>query len=821
MLRQASLLVVLLALTGGAAASDVINIGGLFSSSHEHNNVMFKYAVDAVNRDSSLLADASLAAHEEFFEYDDSFSCSRKACSLLKHGVAAIFGPQTGQTAAHVQSICEALSVPHLEYRFYFRTTHAYSTTLYPSLSTLSQAYVDVVEALQWRKFCVIYGNSETLARVQAVLQSEALDVSLRQLPDSDDYGPLLKSLRSAGVTRLMLDVELHSIYPFLQQAQGLGMTGSGYHYFITSLDLHTVELPDFSQGATITGLTLMDPSSPLVQQVTQDLSDSLRPDHGKLIPLKTEAALLYDAVHLFAKGVDNFSRSSSLKEVSLDCAGNSPWEQGTALLNYMLAAEVTGLTGLVKLNSSDFRQNVTLHIIEVTSEGLSSVGQWDLANGANYAGELTEERQQDRTLVITSVFSDPYVMLREESEQLTGNDRYEGFCVDLIHTLSEMIGFNYTIKTADDKLYGSLDNTTGEWSGMIGELVTQKADVAIGDLTVTQKRESAVDFTVPWMNLGISLLYKKPTKKPLSLFIFLYPFSVDVWIVVLAAYLAISLLIFAIARCHVWAEVRRQDRRGSPCRLTDEGRTDTCRSGAEVRERSVSTHILNALWWFLTLVMVSLYASTVGGILSVEPVESPVTSVQDLAMQTKIKYGTMHGGATWHFFRSSKIPTYQRMFASMESQRPTVYTNSYKEGVRRVQESGGLYAFMMESPNIEYTTERVCDLMQVGGLLDSKSYSFALPTGSPYKKVIDQAILNLQEDGVLEQLKKRWWKARRGGGKCAPTDSSEGSVKGVYQLDLGLVGGVFVVLVVGVALAVVVAVCEFAWKSRAQAGNK
>ena len=30
-----------------------------------------------------------------------------------------------------------------------------------------------------------------------------------------------------------------------------------------------------------------------------------------------------------------------------------------------------------------------------------------------------------------------------------------------------------------------------------------QKADLAIGDLTITYDREQAVDFTTPWMNLG------------------------------------------------------------------------------------------------------------------------------------------------------------------------------------------------------------------------------------------------------------------------------------------------------------------------------
>ena len=40
------------------------------------------------------------------------------------------------------------------------------------------------------------------------------------------------------------------------------------------------------------------------------------------------------------------------------------------------------------------------------------------------------------------------------------------------------------------------------------------------------------------------------------------------------------------------------------------------------------------------------------------------------------------------------------------------------------------MYAFLTESSSIEYVVERKCDLTQIGGLLDSKSYGIALPPG-------------------------------------------------------------------------------------------
>lgn len=80
-------------------------------------------------------------------------------------------------------------------------------------------------------------------------------------------------------------------------------------------------------------------------------------------------------------------------------------------------------------------------------------------------------------------------------------------------------------------------------------ELLDQKADLAIADLTITYDREQAVDFTMPFMNLGISILYRKPIKQPPNLFSFLSPLSLDVWIYMATAYLGVSVLLFILAR--------------------------------------------------------------------------------------------------------------------------------------------------------------------------------------------------------------------------------------------------------------------------------
>ena len=56
------------------------------------------------------------------------------------------------------------------------------------------------------------------------------------------------------------------------------------------------------------------------------------------------------------------------------------------------------------------------------------------------------------------------------------------------------------------------------------------------------------------------------------------------------------------------------------------------------------------------------------------------------------------------------------------------VFTKSNREGIERVLRESGDYAFMMESTNAEYVVERMCELTQIGGLLDNKGYGVGLP---------------------------------------------------------------------------------------------
>ena len=83
---------------------------------------------------------------------------------------------------------------------------------------------------------------------------------------------------------------------------------------------------------------------------------------------------------------------------------------------------------------------------------------------------------------------SPPYALFKESPDRLMGNEAFEGFGVELIQGIADFLSkitfcqagfshsvildFNVTLKWVDDGQYGSKNKDTGEWNGMLGEVL-------------------------------------------------------------------------------------------------------------------------------------------------------------------------------------------------------------------------------------------------------------------------------------------------------------------------------------------------------------
>uniref|UniRef100_A0A8D0Z930 Ionotropic glutamate receptor C-terminal domain-containing protein n=1 Tax=Sus scrofa TaxID=9823 RepID=A0A8D0Z930_PIG len=296
--------------------------------------------------------------------------------------------------------------------------------------------------------------------------------------------------------------------------------------------------------------------------------------------------------------------------------------------------------------------------------------------------------------------------------------------------------------------------------------------------------------------------------------FSFLDPFSPGVWLFMLLAYLAVSCVLFLVARLtpyewyspHPCAQGRcnllvNQYSLGNSLWFPVGG---FMQQGSTIAPRALSTRCVSGVWWAFTLIIISSYTANLAAFLTVQRMDVPIESVDDLADQTAIEYGTIHGGSSMTFFQNSRYQTYQRMWNYMYSKQPSVFVKSTEEGIARVLNSN--YAFLLESTMNEYYRQRNCNLTQIGGLLDTKGYGIGMPVGSVFRDEFDLAILQLQENNRLEILKRKWWE----GGKCPKEEDHRAKGLGMENI-----GGIFVVLICGLIVAIFMAMLEFLWTLR------
>uniref|UniRef100_A0A8C8JVE0 Glutamate receptor n=1 Tax=Oncorhynchus tshawytscha TaxID=74940 RepID=A0A8C8JVE0_ONCTS len=772
-------------LTMGAFPSSV-QIGGLFIRNTDQEYTAFRLAIFLHNTSPNASeAPFNLVPHVDNIETANSFAVTNAFCSQYSRGVFAIFGLYDKRSVHTLTSFCGALHISLITPSFPTEGESQFTLQLRPSIRG---ALLSLLDHYDWNKFVFLY--------------------------DTD---------RGKYLHLCIVSVGKHV---------------KGYHYIMANLGFKDINLERFMHGgANVSGFQLVDFSNPMVIKLMQRWNKLDQREYpGSDSPPKYTSALTYDGVMVMAEAFRNLRRQKvdiSRRGNAGDCLANpaAPWSQGIDMERTLKQVWLQGLTGNVQFDHYGRRVNYTMDVFELKNNGPRRMGYWTdsdklvlIQNEALNPNEIME----NRTVVVTTIMEGPYVMLKKNWELYEGNDQYEGYCVDLASEIAKHIGIKYKIAIVPDGKYGARDPETKIWNGMVGELVYGKAEIAVAPLTITLVREEVIDFSKPFMSLGISIMIKKPQKSKPGVFSFLDPLAYEIWMCIVFAYIGVSVVLFLVSRFSPYEWHTEEPEEGTDGPPSDQPPNEFgifnslwfslgafMQQGCDISPRSLSGRIVGGVWWFFTLIIISSYTANLAAFLTVERMVSPIESAEDLAKQTDIAYGTLDSGSTKEFFRRSKIAVYEKMWGYMKSAEPTVFTKNTQEGVVRVRKSKGKYAFLLESTMNEYTEQRKpCDTMKVGGNLDSKGYGVATPKGSLLRTPVNLAVLKLSESGVLDKLKNKWWYDK---GECGPTASGSKD-KSSQALSLSNVAGVFYILVGGLGLAMLVALIEFCYKSRNEA---
>ena len=134
---------------------------------------------------------------------------------------------------------------------------------------------------------------------------------------------------------------------------------------------------------------------------------------------------------------------------------------------------------------------------------------------------------------------------------------------------------------------------------------------------------------------------------------------------------------------------------------------------------KSLSGRVAATSWWYFSLIFISSYTANLVAFLTVEKLVTPIENVEDLgkesdsdeplnvlltgivcfslAKQQEIKYGSVRNGTTSAFFEKSNVSVFQHMWVIMQKSSSEVIVATNDDGVRKVRNSKGRYAFFIE----------------------------------------------------------------------------------------------------------------------------
>ncbi|XP_077360870.1 glutamate receptor 1-like [Festucalex cinctus] len=861
-MRTPLLLVLGLALAAAAATFPAsVNIGGLFpAGSHEHE--VFRFAV------TQRAADVpKLLPQMDAVDTGSSFAMTYAFCSQFAKGVHAVMGVYDQRTVNMVSSFCGSLHVSFVTPSYPALADSPFVLQLRPGLQ---EALMSLLDHFGWQRFVYMYGAHAGVSVLKKVLERAAergwqvTSVNLDAMNESG-FIQLLADLDFKKEFNVVLDCESDRLNAILSLISAQRRNLKNYQYILLNMGFVELNLTEFrALSPNVTGFQLVNWSDASVLKVQQDWINFDHKD-GKAArrALRYAGALTYDGVSVVSAAFQNLRRQRidvSRRGNAGECLGNppAPWGQGIDIQRALQQVRLDGLTGRIQFDERGHRTNFTLTVMELSRTGPRKVGVWSEQRGyINTARYRPTQEEfyglQNRTYIVTTILEAPYMMLKKNHEQLVGNDKYEGYCAELAAEIAKHVGFAYRLELVGDGKYGARDPISKMWNGMVGELVYGKADVAVAPLTITLVREQVIDFTKPFMSLGISIMIKKPTKSKPGVFSFLDPLAYEIWMCIVFAYIGVSVVLFLVSRFspYEWKKNEEEEEdeeeapptsskhaagrqlpallhnqqppkdkdKESPEHTNDFGIFNSLwfslgafmQQGCDISPRSLSGRIVGGVWWFFTLIIISSYTANLAAFLTVERMVSPIESAEDLAKQSEITYGTLDGGSTKEFFRRSKIAVFEKMWSYMRGADPSVFVKNTDEGVSRVRKSKGKYAYLLESSMNEYIEQRApCDTIKVGGNLDSKGYGVATPKGSPLRIPVNLAVLKLNEQAVLDKLKNKWWYDK---GQCGHKDA--GRKDKTSALSLSNVAGIFYILIGGLGVAMMVALLDFCYKSR------
>ncbi|CAD6189840.1 unnamed protein product [Caenorhabditis auriculariae] len=492
----------------------------------------------------------------------DHYDALKKACAMVgKKDVIALVGGSHAALNSQLERLTDELDIPLLTATDDLDTRLGTTKIDFFPRPQLFEAVVDLFTHWKWNRIVLVYEDDERIRRLEQLLESEQYSTIRFYLIKVQEGNYLtaareVKELEECRVlhrkdcpefSRLLLDLNPEQTNNFLLAALQMGLIELKHWFLLTNMELSTMNMELFRYNHA----RFISPYPVDANWLTENrdafnfthfkehISDTWasKTENSKNLKMM-EAVFTFDAVYAFANvfaDLSNVMQMHDAPQTSCRRPTHSArkYQHGRSIINGLVHNNLHGLSGdLRRLNGHPLKSNFSMRIHLLGYSGrLEDIGFWEPATNVhvNMSGDSKAQLQRNVQVSdelkphfrVTTIMERPYVMLKKNHYELDANSKFEGFCIDLLAELSKDLGFTYTVHAVRDGKYGNDNFGNGTWDGMIGEILRGEAEMAVAPLTVNFRRSEVVDFTKPFLSLGISILYKVPDDQQPDLFFF------------------------------------------------------------------------------------------------------------------------------------------------------------------------------------------------------------------------------------------------------------------------------------------------------------
>ncbi|XP_017889863.1 glutamate receptor U1-like [Ceratina calcarata] len=382
--------------------------------------------------------------------------------------------------------------------------------------------------------------------------------------------------------------------------------------------------------------------------------------------------------------------------------------------------------------------------------------GAWDPARGFQGPTLGLYQRRRDlhgHNIRVVSV-QDPPVsrILRDEDSQAYG---IGGFFGEVIQLLQE--GMNCTFSFTEAKSWG-VRQRNGSWTGSIGMLVENQADLAATELMMTSDRLDVVKFTTPVYSTKCRVFIKRPDTTAVKWNAYFAPFAVNIWNALGSMIILVGLMIAGMDAFSKKSEWVPAEEARTPVRISDivfHVFGVFCGQGMEPSS-SDSVRLVHLSVHLMAVVVLAAYSAALISYLAIKTFVMPFTTMQGLLDDGSYRFAVVGDSADFSFFENTTDPVLSIMFEQLLTFEFDLPVN-YLDGLTRVCRQDK-YAFMtLDNMASVLQGDVECFLEPLDTMMQT-TIAMAVPMHSPYRGIIDTNILLLRDSGILQRLLKLEW---------------------------------------------------------------